>query len=440
MDLRLIVFLALNAALALKRVDLADSAVFCRLLDHYLLALLLFALYLVDLVVVNELSRLGELLATNLEIRDAGLVDPRWPVHEQLGDDLCHHVIVRCSDYPRLLLSFFISIAPLLILVLLAAGPINLDQSLPLLEKIVDPVDLGDALRLLAYLGALELCRRQYKAVLSFVEEPLQQLLRVVEAVRVVEVFLAFQQAGLVNALLETLRFLHYLVVGKETRQVVLQGAYRVLLGARQDLTKLWLGDGVEAKLALDCGLQLSIGLILDHLRLLLNQACDAALDLRRVLRVHCVAKVHRQTKQHLTVEALAMQLFELASLLQLLQELIALFLEFVFNFRRGPLQVLDVRQLFFIVYWPDKRVALPHFEETRDHLSDVVLLEGVGGDGLEHRLQALFHVVVRRLVLLRNVVVEIAKAPEEVRPCELLLLSRIASTSLRDLCLMLGI
>ena len=141
-----------------------------------------------------------------------------------------------------------------------------------------------------------------------------------------------------------------------------------------------------------------------------------------------------------LAVEALAMQLFDLASLLQLLQELIALFLEFVFNFRRGPLQVLDVCQLFFIVYWPDKRVALPHFEETRDHLSDVVLLEGVGGDGLEHRLQALFHVVVRRLVLLRNVVVEIAKAPEEVRPCELLLLSRIASASLRDLCLMLGI
>jgi hypothetical protein len=243
-----------------------------------------------------------------------------------------------------------------------------------------------------------------------------------------------------VNALLETLRFLHYLVVGKETRQVVLQGAYRVLLGARQDLTKLWLGDGVEAKLALDCGLQLSISLILDHLRLLLNQACDAALDLRRVLRVHCIAKVHRQTKQHLAVEALTMQLFDLASLLQLLQELIALFLEFVFNFRRGPLQVLDVRQLFFIVYWPDKRVALPHFEETRDHLPDVVLLEGVGGDGLEHRLQALFHVVVRRLVLLRDVVVEIAKAPEEVRPCELLLLSRIASASLRDLCLMLGI
>jgi hypothetical protein len=192
-DLRLIVFLALNAALALKRVDLADSAVFCRLLDHYLLALLLFALYLVDLVIVNELSRLGELLATNLEICDAGLVDPRWPVHEQLGDDLCHHIIVRCSDYPWLLLSFFISIAPLLILVLLAAGPVNLDQSLPFLEKIVDPVDLGDALRLLAYLGALELCRRQYKAVLSFVEEPLQQLLRVVEAVRVVEVFLAFE-------------------------------------------------------------------------------------------------------------------------------------------------------------------------------------------------------------------------------------------------------
>lgn len=162
MDLRLVVFLALNAALALKRVDLADSAVFCRLLNHYLLAFLLFALYLVDLVVVNELSCLGKLLATNLEIGDAGLADPRWPVHEQLGDDLCHHVVVRCSDYPRLLLSFLISIAPFLIVILLAASPIHLDQSLPFLEKIVDPVDLGDTLWLLAYLGALKLCRRQY--------------------------------------------------------------------------------------------------------------------------------------------------------------------------------------------------------------------------------------------------------------------------------------
>lgn len=28
------------------------------------------------------------------------------------------------------------------------------------------------------------------------------------------------------NTLLESLRFLHYLIVGKETRQVVLQGAH----------------------------------------------------------------------------------------------------------------------------------------------------------------------------------------------------------------------
>lgn len=134
------------------------------------------------------------------------------------------------------------------------------------------------------------------------------------------------------------------------------------------------------------------------------------------------------------------MQLLDLTSLLQLIQELIALFLEFLFNIRRGPLQVLDVCQLFFVVYWAHKRVALPHFEEARDHLSDVVLLERVGGDRLEHWLQALFHVVVGRLVLLRDIVVEIAKAPEEVRARELLLLSRIASTSLRNLCLVLGV